>query len=63
MYLLIAYMKYQLKTKRSLQQILRLLQMNLFEKWLLDDLMLGRPPEKIPINPFQLSLMEKITGQ
>lgn len=62
-YLLIAYLKFLSKTKRSMQQILRLLQMNLFEKWLLDDLIHGRPTEKIPINPDQLSFITKLTGQ
>jgi len=56
-YLLIAYLKFQSKTTRSMQQILRILQMNLFKKWALDDLIHGRPTEKIPINPNQLSLL------
>lgn len=54
-YLLIAYLKFQSKTKRSMQQILRILQTNLFEKWTLDDLIYGRSAEKIPINKNQLS--------
>ena len=41
-YLLLAYLKFQSKTKNSLQQILRLLQTNLFEKWCLMDLIMGR---------------------
>ena len=62
-YLLIAYMKFQSKTKRSMQQILRMLQTNLFEKWSLDDLIHGRQTEKIPINKNQLSFTMKLTGQ
>lgn len=56
-YLLIAYLKFQSKTTRSMQQILRALQLHLFEKWALDDLIHGRTTEKIPINPNQLSLL------
>jgi len=62
-YLLIAYLKFQSKTKRSMQQILRILQTNLFEKWSLDDLIHGRSVEKIPINKNQLSFAMKLTGQ
>ena len=41
-YLLLAYLKFQSKTRKSMQQILRLLQTNLFEKWILLDLIRGR---------------------
>jgi hypothetical protein len=61
-YLLIAFLKFQSKSKRSMQQILRLLQTNLFEKWSLDDLVHGRPAEKVPINDKQLSFTMKLTG-
>ena len=61
-YLLVAYLKFISKTKRSMQQIVRLLQMNLFEKWLIDDLIHGRLSEKIPINHRQLSFADKLTG-
>lgn len=37
-YLILSFLKFQSKTKKSLQQIIRLLQMNLFEKWSLNDL-------------------------
>jgi len=37
-YLLIAYLKFVSKSKRSMQQILNLLHMNLFEKWSIHDL-------------------------
>ena len=56
-YLLIAYLKFQSKTTKSMQEILRVLQLNLFEKWALDDLIKGRPTKKIPINPNQLSFL------
>jgi putative transposase len=62
-YLLIAFLKFQSKSKRSMQQILRVLQTNLFEKWLLDDLLHGRPAGKIPIADKQLSFTMKLTGQ
>jgi hypothetical protein len=62
-YLLVAYLKFVSKSKRSMQQILNLLQMNLFEKWSLHDLIQGRSTEKIPINPHQMSFACKLTGQ
>ena len=62
-YLLIAYLKFVSKSTKSMQQILRLLQMNLFEKWCIHDLLHGRSTEKIPINPNQLSFASKLTGQ
>lgn len=61
-YLIIAYLKFQSKTKRSMQHILRLLQTNLFEKWSLEDLIHCRSTEKIPINQNQLSLEIKLAG-
>lgn len=61
-YLLIAYLKFLSKSKKSMQQILNLLQMNLFEKWCIHDLLHGRSTERIPINPDQLSFAEKLTG-
>jgi len=53
-YLLIAYMKFSSKSKRSMMQILRLLETNLFEKWLLSDIVSGKATERIPINPDQV---------
>lgn len=41
-YLLMAFLKFQSKTHKSLQQILRLLQTNLFEKWSLEELITGQ---------------------
>ncbi len=62
-YLLIAYLKFVSKSKRSMQQILNLLQMNLFEKWSIHDLIHGRSTERYPVNPDQLSFADKLTGQ
>ena len=42
-YLLLAFIKFQLKLKKSMQQILRLLQLNLFEKRDLMALLRGDP--------------------
>ena len=61
-YLLIAYLKFVSKSKKSMQQILNLLQMNLFEKWYIHDLIHGKSTERIPINPDQLSFADKLTG-
>jgi len=47
-YLLLAFLKFQSKTSKSMQQILRLLQTNLFEKWSLAELVAGRSREKYP---------------
>jgi putative transposase len=44
MYLLLAFINFQSKLKRSMQQILRLLQLNLFEKRDLLALLRGDPP-------------------
>jgi len=51
-YLLLSFLKYQSKTSKSLQQILRLLQVNLFEKWSLNDLIVGPSRRKLSVpNP------------
>jgi len=44
MYLLLAFLKFQSKLRKSMQQILRLLQLNLFEKRDLMALLKGDPP-------------------
>jgi hypothetical protein len=44
-YLLLAFIKFQSKLKKSMQQILRLLQLNLFEKRDLMALLRGDPPQ------------------
>ncbi|WP_345427254.1 IS4 family transposase [Halioxenophilus aromaticivorans] len=49
MYLLLAYIKFCNKLNSSLQQILRLLQLNLFERRGLVDLLRGDPPK--PLDP------------
>jgi putative transposase len=62
-YLLLAFLKFQSKLDKSMQQILRLLQLNLFEKRGLIALLKGDPPDdKLPdIN--QILLLYKLTGQ
>jgi putative transposase len=48
-YLLLAFLKFQSKLDKSMQQILRLLQLNLFEKRGLMALLRGDPPDdKLP---------------
>ena len=55
-YLLLAFIKFQSKLKKSMQQILRLLQLNLFEKRDLMALLRGDPPldRKAAINQMAL---------
>ena len=53
-YLMLAYLKYLSKTSVSMQQILRLLQLNLFMRRDLAALLHGDPPEPINITPQQL---------
>jgi len=55
-YLLMAYLKFTSKTDKSMQQILRLLQFNLFEKWSLIDLITGRYREKFSDHDFQMAM-------
>jgi len=55
-YLLMAYLKFTSKTVKSMQQILRLLQFNLFEKWSLIDLITGRYREKFSDRDFQMAM-------
>ena len=45
-YLLLAFLKFQSKLKKSMQQILRLLQLNLFEKRDMMALLRGDPPRE-----------------
>lgn len=56
-YLLIAFIKFQSKLKKSMQQILRLLQVNLFEKRDLMPLLRGDPVNNRPPNIHQLALL------
>ena len=54
-YLLLAYLKFASKISRSLQQILQLLQLNLFERRDLQTLLRGDPPEP-KFSQFQTTL-------
>ena len=56
-YLLLAFLKFQSKLGKSMQQILRLLQLNLFEKRDLMALLRGDPPQLEKDNPNQLVLL------
>jgi hypothetical protein len=56
-YLLLAYIKFQSRLNKSMQQILRLLQLNLFEKRDLMALLRGDPSPMPNFNPNQLSLL------
>lgn len=55
-YLLIAYLRFQSKLKRSMQQIIRVLQLNLFEKRELMPLLRGDPVKQTDPNIYQASL-------
>ena len=52
-YLMLAYLKYLSKTSASMQQILRLLQLNLFMRRDLFALLSGKPPDPGPPTPQQ----------
>ena len=56
MYLLLSYIKFLNNIQSSLQQILRLLQINLFERRDLLELLRGDPPEP-RISPNQTALI------
>jgi hypothetical protein len=56
-YLLIAFIKFQSKLQKSMQQILRLLHLNLFEKRNLMALLRGEPVNDHPPNIYQLALL------
>jgi hypothetical protein len=56
-YLLLAFIKFQCKLTRSMQQILRLLQLNLFEKRDLMALLRGDPPANEPYDINQMVLL------
>ena len=57
-YLIVAFLKFQSKMTKSMQQILRVLQLNLFEKRDLMALLRGDPIKDHSINPNQLSLLK-----
>lgn len=56
-YLLLAYLKFQSKLPKSMQQILRLLHLNLFEKRDLMALLRGDPEHRWPIETRQMTLV------
>ena len=56
-YLILAFIKFQSKLKKSMQQILRLLQLNLFEKRDLIALLRGDPPVMPRLNIQQMALL------
>jgi len=56
-YLILAFIKLRSKLGKSLQQMVRLLQMNLFEKRDLMALLRGDPPDRVDVNPNQLLLV------
>ena len=56
-YLLLAFLKFQSKLKKSMQQILRLLQLNLFEKRDLMALLRGEPIHDRQFNINQMALL------
>ena len=55
-YLLIAFLRFQSKLTKSMQQIIRVLQLNLFEKRDLMSLLRGDPIKQAPPNVYQGSL-------
>ncbi len=57
MYLLLAFIKFQSKLKKSMQQMLRLLQINLFEKRNLLALLRGDPPIDLLGSTEQMALL------
>lgn len=56
-YLLLAFIKFQSKMNKTMQQILRLLQLNLFEKRDLMVLLRGDPPNLNHASDNQMSLL------
>jgi hypothetical protein len=57
MYLLLAFLKFQSKLTKSMQQILRLLQLNLFEKRDMMALLRGDPPPDWEVDPNQMVML------
>ncbi len=57
MYLLLAFLKFQSKLTKSMQQILRLLQLNLFEKRDMLALLRGDPPPDRVADPNQMVML------
>ena len=57
MYLLIAFLKFQSKLTKRMQQLLRLLQLNLFEKRDMMALLRGDPPPDRVMDPNQMVML------
>lgn len=57
MYLLMAFLKFQSKLGKSMQQLLRLLQLNIFEKRGLMALLRGDPYRDDTVNINQIALL------
>lgn len=57
MYLLLAFLKFQSKLTKSMQQILRLLQLNLFDKRDMMALLRGDPPPNRMPDPDQMVML------
>jgi len=56
-YLLLAFLKFQSKLTKSMQQLLRLLQLNLFEKRDMMALLRGDPPPDRVMDPNQMAML------
>jgi putative transposase len=56
-YLLLAFIKFQSRMNKTMQQILRLLQLNLFEKRDLMALLRGDPPNLNHASHIQMTLL------
>ena len=56
-YLLFAYLKFQSKLHKSMQQILRILHLNLFEKRDIMALLRGDPEHELLIDTSQMTLV------
>jgi IS4 transposase len=63
MYRLLSLLKFQSRLKKGMQQILRLLQLSLFEKLDLLTLLQGNPIKNNDLDINQLVLLRKLTGQ
>ena len=64
MYLMLAYLKYLSKISVSMQHMIRLLQLNLFARRDLTDLLRGAPPDPEPPNPASaVGVRMKFMGQ
>ena len=57
MYVLLAFLKFQFKLTKTMRQLLRILQLNLFEKRDLMALLRGDPPRDDQVSPNQMVLM------